>query len=149
MGAKKAKSEAIWTIENIEQVYWGDNPPYDSHLVTTVYKLRKKDLEEFSVEDLRIVIGQNLSLPILIPRAINVLEENILASGDCYTGDLLKYVLKITPKFWDDYPELKIKFKNLFAKNQQRIKHSSDLSDKQKSRYFELYNDFLNGKSEQ
>ncbi len=148
MSPKKAKSEPISTIEDLEQVYWGDKPPYDSHLVTTVYKLRKKDLEEFTVEDLRIIIGQNLSLPILIPRAINVLEEDILASGDCYTGDLLEYVLKIQPKFWVDYPELKIKFKNLFAKNQQRIEHSSDLTDKAKNRYFELYNDILNGKSE-
>ena len=148
MGARKAKPEPISTIENIEQDYWGDKPSYDSHLVTTIYKLRKKNLEEFTAEDLRIVIGQNFSLPILIPKAIDILEEDILAEGDFYPGDLLKNVLTITPKFWGDYPSLKTKLQNIFVKSQQRIKHSTDLSDKEKNRYFELYNDFLDGKGE-
>lgn len=148
MCPKKTKSETLWTIEVIEQDFWGDKPDYDSHLVATVYKLRRKNLDEFTTEDLRIVIGQNFSLTILIPRAISVLEEDILAEGDFYPGDLLKSVLTITQKFWDDYPELKIKLKYLFAKNQQGIKHSTDLSDKEKNKYFELYNNFLNGKSE-
>lgn len=144
---EKAKPEPIWTIEYIEQDYWGDEAPYNSHLVTTIYKLRKKNLEEFTPEDLRIVIGQNFSLPILIPKAIDRLEKDILAEGDFYPGDLLKNVLTITPKFWSDYPELKIRLKNLFAKNQQRIKHNAYLSDQQKDRLFELYNDFKIGKA--
>lgn len=142
MSKKKPKAAPSWTIESIEQDYWGDKPPYDSHLVTTVYKLRKKNIEEFTPEDFRIVIGQNFSLPILIPKAIDVLENDILAEGDFYPGDLLNNVLTITPKFWIDYPELKMKLKNLFAKNQQRIKHSADLSDKEKNKLFELYNEF-------
>lgn len=59
----------IVTIEGIEKDYWGDKPDYDSHLVTTIFRLRKKNLDEFTTEDLRIVIGQNRSLPILIPLA--------------------------------------------------------------------------------
>lgn len=143
MGARKAKSEPIWTIENIEQDYWGDKPNYDSHLVTTVYKLRKKNLEEFSVEDLRIVIGQNLSLPILIPKAIDALEKDILAEGDFYPGDLLGNVLSVVPQFWSDYPELKTKLKKIFARSQQRIKHASDLSEHLKEELFAKYNEFV------
>lgn len=148
MGAKRAKSQPISTIEEIEQVYWGDKPPYDSHLVTTVYKLRKKNLDEFTAEDLRIVIGQNLSLPILIPKAVDLLEKDILAEGDFYPGDLLEHVLKVKLQFWDEHPEMKVKLKHLFAKKQQRIKHCPDLSDKEKNRYFTLYNEFLHGKTE-
>jgi len=135
---------AIQTIENIEKDYWGDKPDYDSHLVTAIYKLRKKDLVDFSVEDLRIIIGQNLSLPILIPKALDVLERNILAEGDFYPGDLLQNVLTISPKFWATNPELKDKFKKIFIKNTNRIKGSS-LSEKNKEKLFVVYEQFLDG----
>ncbi len=64
-------------------------PPFDSYLVTTCYRLRKKPIDEFTVEDLRIMVGQKIGLPHLLPLAIAVLEREPLAEGDFYPGDLL------------------------------------------------------------
>jgi hypothetical protein len=60
------------TLENLENDYWG-NPNYDSYLVRRCHELRKIPLENFSVEDLRIMIGQQISLDYLIPLALEVL----------------------------------------------------------------------------
>jgi len=68
-------------------------PPFDSHLVTTCYRLRKKPIGEFTVEDLRIMIGQKIGLEHLLPLAIAVLEREPLAEGDFYPGDLLTNVI--------------------------------------------------------
>ena len=73
------------TLEELEGDVWGE-PVYDSGLVTTCYRLRKKPLGEFRTEDLRIMIGQQISLPILLPRAIGVLRREPLAEGHFYVS---------------------------------------------------------------
>ena len=61
---------------------------------------RKKVLNDFTVEDLRIMTGQNIGLDYLVPLAIGVLSDDLFAEGDYYEGDLLKNVLNIAPRFW-------------------------------------------------
>jgi CDI immunity proteins len=81
------------TLDQLEGVVWGE-PTYDSHLVTTCHRLRTKPVDEFSVEDLRIMIGQRIGLPHLVPLAVAALERDPLAEGDFYPGDLLASVIR-------------------------------------------------------
>lgn len=95
------------TIESLENDFWG-NPPSDAtNLMISIYSLRQKSIEDFSTENLRLLIGQNIALDILIPKAISVLEENILAEGDYYRGDLLKAVIECNRDYWTKHPEEK------------------------------------------
>jgi CDI immunity proteins len=80
------------TLDQLEGVVWGE-PTFDSYLVTTCHRLRTKPVDEFSVEDLRIMIGQKIGLPHLVPLAIAVLDREPLAEGDFYPGDLLTKVI--------------------------------------------------------
>jgi hypothetical protein len=80
------------TLDQLECDVWGE-PTFDSYLVTTCHRLRTKPIDEFSVEDLRIMIGQKIGLPHLIPLAVPVLEREPLAEGDFYPGDLLANVI--------------------------------------------------------
>jgi hypothetical protein len=81
------------TLEQLEGEFWPE-PDFDSYLVTTCNRLRKKPVDEFTVEDLRIMIGQQIGLPYLVPRALDVLERDPLADGDFYDGDLLMSVIR-------------------------------------------------------
>lgn len=92
------------TLEELEGGKWGE--PLHSNLVIKCHELRKKPLKDFSVEDLRIMIGQNLSLDYLVPMALTILPDNPLAAGDFYKGDLLACVLKVDQNFWDRHPDL-------------------------------------------
>ncbi len=76
------------SLEELEGDIW-EEPNLDSHLVTTCLRLRQKPIETFSVEDLRIMIGQGIGLPHLVPVALKILEADPLAEGDYYPGDLL------------------------------------------------------------
>ena len=68
-----------------------------------VTHLRTTPLKDFSVEDLRIMIGQKISLPILIPLALETLKDDPFAEGDYFPGDLLMNVLKLSDVFWCDH----------------------------------------------
>jgi hypothetical protein len=113
------KFENNWknkSLENLEKDIWNE-PEYSSHLVTTCHKLRKKQLKDFDIEDLRIMVGQNIGLNFLIPLAIEELKQNILAEGDFYAGDLLNSVLTSETIYWKREKENWFLICNLFKEN--------------------------------
>ena len=93
----------------------------DSYLITTLHKLRSKPVGDFTIEDLRIALGQGSGLPFLVPLAIEKLEEDIFAEGDFYKGDLLKNVLAIDVSFWKQNRALWRVLRNLFLENKYRL----------------------------
>jgi hypothetical protein len=118
------KLENNWrqkSLENLEKSNWGE-PDFDSHLVTTCHKLRRKPLDEFLIEDLRIMIGQNIGLKFLIPLALEQLNKNILTEGDYYEGDLLQAVLNSEAEFWQKNKILFDKLNLLVHSNIEAIK---------------------------
>ena len=66
------------------------------------HALFRVPLGEFSDEDLRIMIGQNLGLRYLIPIALDRLQKNPWRAGDMYEGDLLAAVLRSSEGFWEN-----------------------------------------------
>jgi hypothetical protein len=92
------------TIEDLEGEAWGE-PEFGSHVVTNAYRLRKKPIDQFSVEDLRFMIGQGIGIPFLLPRALGILESNPLVEGDFYPGDLLENVLGIPDDYWCEHED--------------------------------------------
>lgn len=93
------------TLEQLDGEVLG-SPEYDSALVLNVHRLRRVPLNEFTVEDLRLMIGQDLSLEYLMPLALEHLKKNPFVAGDHYPGDLLKNVLGVRRDFWGPAPEL-------------------------------------------
>ena len=112
------------TIEQLEKKYL-EIPKEESYLITTCLSLRKKPLGDFDIEDLRIMIGQNSGLIYLIPLAIKALENNILAEGDFYKGDLLKSVLTSDNEFWKNNKLLWEKIIAVFEKNQNILNEAN------------------------
>src|SRR5229473_1186148 len=94
------------SLQELEGQDWGEGD-YPSYLVRTCHALRRKPLRDFTVEDLRIMIGQNFSLNYLIPLAIEQLRRDPLVAGDYYPGDLLGAVLKVESGFWQVQPHLR------------------------------------------
>lgn len=80
------------TLEQLEKDDWGDADA-PTWLVQECHRLRRKPIEEFTTENLRIMIGQNIGLEYLVPKALEVLRTDPLAAGDYYDGDLLKAVV--------------------------------------------------------
>lgn len=83
-----------------------DGPDYPSFLGAECHRLRGVPIGRFSVENLRIMIGQGRGLRYLVPLAIDRLEADPFVAGDFHDGDLLLAVSRIDPAFWRARPAL-------------------------------------------
>jgi len=103
MGDRPEIDESL-TLEQIEDRSWGDPPADATRLIKTVYELRRKPVGTMDAEDLRLLVLQQESIDVLVPITLTYLEQNPLAEGDCYPGDLLTAVLKIPQAYWHQHP---------------------------------------------
>jgi CDI immunity proteins len=108
------------TLEQLENEVWGE-PEYHSHLVLTCHSLRKKPIDQFTVEDLRIMIGQDIGTEYLMPKALKILEFNSFAEGNYYPGDLLHSIMKLSKEYWEEHPEQLRQAKLLASKALQKL----------------------------
>lgn len=91
------------TIEELENQNFGNPGEAPTNMVKRCLELCRVPIGEFTVEDLRLMIGQNFSLRYLIPLAIEQLRKDIFVEGDCFPGDLLKNLLSVDKIFWQDH----------------------------------------------
>lgn len=78
-------------------------------------------LEDFETADLRIMIGQQISLFFLVPLALEKLEEDPLAEGNYYPGDLLKVVLEVPAKFWGLHTDMQNSLRRIVVKTKELL----------------------------
>lgn len=88
------------TIEDIQGVREPDPGPNATFLTRRCLSLRRKPLSEFTTEDLRIMLGQQVAVPILLPLAVTVLAADPFVQGDFYPGDLLQAVVRLPASAW-------------------------------------------------
>lgn len=142
---KKASFESNWlhkSLENLEKDIWpAPDPDDDSYLVNTCHRLRNKQLKDFDIEDLRIMIGQSIGLRYLIPIALEKLNNDILAEGDFYEGDLLTAVLQSDANYWRTHPDNWKRACDIFKRNSDTLK-AFDTTVEIRKKWFKLFTDF-------
>ena len=92
------------TLDEFEGTTWGDPPEDATYVQHTCYELRRTPLGQFEAEDLRIMIGQQIGLELLVPMALGALIQQPLIEADMYPGDLLRAVLALPDSFWHSHP---------------------------------------------
>jgi len=93
------------SLEQIEGSAWGDAPADASTLISTVHRLRRQPVGSLDAEDLRVLIGQRVGLPVLVSRALDLLQNDPLVEGAYYPGDLLAAVLRVPAEHWAARPQ--------------------------------------------
>ena len=94
------------TIQQLENRDFGEPALAPTNMVRRCLELCKVPIEQFTVENLRLMIGQQFCLRYLIPLAIEQLEQDLFAEGDLYPGDLVEKVLNVDKDFWLAHKEL-------------------------------------------
>ena len=108
------------TLQELEDSDWGE-PTFDSSLVVNCHRLRRVPLKDFSVGNLRLMIGQQISLDYLIPLALERLADDPFVEGDYYEGDLLKNVLRVSKAFWEQHSDLHQQLIGILKEASQQI----------------------------
>ena len=94
------------SLEEIEDDHWGDPPADATRLVSTAYALRKRPVGAIDVEGLRLLISQQIGLDTLVPLALDQVEQDPLAEGDFYPGDLLDALIRRVPdSYWQAHED--------------------------------------------
>ncbi|MGM9512265.1 contact-dependent growth inhibition system immunity protein [Larkinella sp. GY13] len=98
----RTEMEENWqqqTLDNLEKTS-GEEPDFGDNRSQKIYALRQTPLNQFSTEDIRLLIAEGISLPYLIPLALERLTKNPFAEGEFYPGDLFQSVLNVDLNFW-------------------------------------------------
>lgn len=108
------------SLEELEQDYWKDYD-FPTSLIAKCHECRKIPLKDLTIEQIRLLIGQDIGLKYLIPKTIEILKTNILAEGDLYPGDLLSAVLASDAAFWANNKSLRLEVENLVDSKKDEI----------------------------
>ena len=108
------------TLEALEGERW-EEPASQSHLVLECHRLRRVPIGQLTIEELRVMIGQQLGLPFLVPLALEKLEADPFAEGDFYAGDLLLAVLRVKPEFWQGHAQCLARLTDVMSALQERV----------------------------
>ncbi|MGX1488242.1 hypothetical protein RKD41_000501 [Streptomyces tendae] len=103
------------SLEELEGRRWSVPAGGETRLMATVRELRRKPIGGLTVEDMRLLIGQDVGLAYLLPLAMEVLRDTPLAEGDMYEGDLLAAVLTRSAEVWRDFPELRCEVREIVS----------------------------------
>ena len=102
---KRLRDPRQYTLTELEELDWGP-PTFNSWLVQTAHRLRKVPLKDLGAGDLRLLIGQRIGLPYLVPVALDLLATDPLIEGSYDPGDLLNAIIGIPPDFWVTYSKM-------------------------------------------
>jgi hypothetical protein len=117
------------SVEQLEGEVWEDSD-HPTNLVERTNRYRKIPISDLTIEQLRLLIGQNIGLKYLIPPVIKILRDNILAEGDFYDGDLLSAVLNVGDLFWVENQDLKKEVQLLITEKQKDIEARNEANIK-------------------
>jgi hypothetical protein len=118
------KLESNWkykSLANLMREYANTSINYTTHLTKGCTELLGTPLNEYTVENLRIMIEQGFGLDYLIPLAIERLQDDLFAEGDLYPGDLLSSVLNIETNFWQQNQNYWLKVNELIANRTEQM----------------------------
>lgn len=98
-------------------------------LIKRCHQLRTKPLRDFTVEDLRTMIEQQVALNRLVPIPLDRLQPDALVEGDYYPGDLLASVLRVDAAFWTRPPDLTVSLRKLTEGLRERMEIERELRE--------------------
>ena len=63
------------TLTELDGIEWGE-PNFESYVVINCHRLRRVPLNRFTLEDIRLLVGQSMGLLYLMPMALQCLRKN-------------------------------------------------------------------------
>ena len=101
---------------------WPDSePPYETPLIERCEAALSLPLKDQTVETMRLLLGQGIAADVLLPRALDILEPDILASGDFYEGDLLASCQRLPASYWREHPDHWVRLDSILRDFDQKV----------------------------
>jgi hypothetical protein len=105
-------------------------------------------LKNLSAEDCRLLRGQNIGAPFVVPIALQFLEDDPLEAGTMFPGALLHNVLQLKAPFWEEHPELAWEVQQILFEVEAVRKSIEDLAP-QTQQFQQILNSLIGIKNSQ
>jgi CDI immunity proteins len=92
------------TLDDLEGENWGPPDDAPTPMIARCLTLRRTPLRLLAPGDLRLLIGQQIGLEYLVPKALALVTESPLLEADFYPGDLLSALLRVKETYWRQHP---------------------------------------------
>jgi hypothetical protein len=92
------------TLEELEGQDLGAPESAPTQMVARCLALRRTPLSMLGPGDLRLLLGQQIGLKYLVPKALELVAEEPLREADLYPGDLLSVLMRVEKTFWAHHP---------------------------------------------
>lgn len=139
--------ESKRVLDILDPPAWGPPPPDATPVTKRCHELRTKPLRDFTTEDLRIMIGQQVALGRMVALSLDRLQPDSLVEED-FSGDLLACLLQVDAVFWEQSPDLDVEVRRLAERLDERLELEPGLSEliaKFKRDHSARRRNFLNG----
>jgi hypothetical protein len=107
-------------LDNLDPPAWEPAPADATPVIKRCHELRTKPLKDFTVEDLRIMIEQQVAPNLLVGLALTRLRADPLLESGRYPGDLLAGVLQVDAAFWERRLDPEVEARKLAESLRQR-----------------------------
>jgi hypothetical protein len=87
-------------LDRLDPPAWDPAPEDASPVIKRCHELRTKPLKDFTNEDLRLMIEQQVAPHVLVGLALRRLRADPLLASGRYHGDLLAAVLGVDSEYW-------------------------------------------------
>lgn len=104
-GGGADRQRDLRTLDELDPPAWPSTPPQASSLVERCHSLRTVPVAHFTPDDLRVMIGQRVALPVLVPVALDLLRSRPQEPGVPVHEGLLQAVRAIPAGYWTAHPD--------------------------------------------
>ena len=92
----------------------------EAGFIQKIHAIRNKCLRDFTVDEVRVCLSQNIGVVYLVQKALGFLETNPWIEAEHYEGDLLNTCIDIPDDYWKERKDNKERMRSiLLAANEQ------------------------------
>jgi len=107
-------------LDVLDPPAWGPASQDATPVIKRCHELRTKPLRDFTIEDLRIMIAQQVALGRLVALSLDRLQPDSLVDDD-FPADLLAVLLQVDRVFWEQSPDLDVEARKLTERLDERF----------------------------
>lgn len=97
-------------------------PPYVTPMIERIEAACATPVRDLSVDQIRLLVGQQTGLEFIMPRALYELSKNPLVDASYYQGDLLNACLGVDSEFWMKHEGLWYDLNTIFEALRETMK---------------------------
>ncbi len=98
---KHLKSADYLSLIELGQISDFEITESEAGFIQKIHAIRNKFLRDFTADEVRVCLVQDVGTVYLLPKALNLLETNPWIETEHYDGDLLNACINIDDQCWD------------------------------------------------